>query len=139
MESSMSAAEAFAAIALAAVACDGSVSPREAAQLRGALEGRHPYRERNEESMAQLFEGLLDQLHAGGWSELVRLAIPALTTPQRETALAMAAHLIQGDHEVRPEERLLLESLALQMDLPPGRSDQILEAIALLHRDSLAL
>lgn len=134
----MSAAEAFAAIALAAVACDGSVTPAEAAQLRGALEGRHPYRERSEESMALLFEGLLDALHAGGWSELIRRAIPALNAPQRETALAMAAHLIHSDRDVRPEERNLLTELAVQVDLPAGRADQIIEAITVLHRDSLA-
>jgi hypothetical protein len=138
MDSPMSAAEAFAAIALAAVACDGSVTPQEAALLRGALAGRHPYRERSEESMGRLFEGLLDQLRERGWPALVRRAIPALNPRQRETALAMAAHLIHGDREVRPEERHLLEELALQMALPDGRGDQIVEAVALLNRDCLA-
>ncbi len=138
MASPMSAEEAFAAIALAAVACDGRVTPHEAGLLRSALEGRHPYRERSEQRMGALFEGLLNQLQAGGWSALVRQAIPALNRPQRETALAMAAHLIRSDREVGPEEGQLLVELARLMALPEGRAEQLLEAIAVLNNDSLA-
>lgn len=134
----MTAAEAFAAIALAAVACDGSIDPHEAALLRSALEGRHPFRNRSEESMGVLFEGLLDQLHAGGWRALIHQAIPVLTPGQRETALAMAAHLAHGDRQVGDDEIRLLQELAAQMALPDGRAKQILEVIAVLHRDSLA-
>jgi hypothetical protein len=134
----MTSAEAFAAIALAAVACDGSVDPHEVTMLRGQLEGRHPYRTQSEESMGRLFEGLLDQLHAGGWQALISQAIPVLTPSQRETALAMAAHLIHGDQQIRQEESGLLGEMAAQMALPEGRADQLLEAISILHRDSLA-
>ena len=38
----MNAAEAFAAIALAAIACDGVVDPHEAKLLRGLLDHRQP-------------------------------------------------------------------------------------------------
>lgn len=134
----MTSAEAFAAIALAAVACDGSVDPHEAALLRGQLEGRHPYRTQSEESMGRLFEGLLDQLQAKGWQALIQGAIPMLTPSQRETALTMAAHLVHGDREIRQEESGLLNALAAQMALPEGRAEQLLEAISILHRDSLA-
>ncbi|MEB3319047.1 MAG: tellurite resistance TerB family protein [Cyanobacteriota bacterium] len=137
MDSLMSPAEAFAAIALAAVACDGSVDHHEAALLRGMLEGRHPYQGRSEETMGLLFEGLLDQLQAAGWQALISRAITALNACQRETALAMAAHLIHGDRQVSAEERHLLDELATQMGLPDGRAEQILEVIAVLHRDSL--
>ena len=138
MDSLMSPAEAFAAIALAAVACDGSVTPREATLLRDVMEGRHPYQDRSEESMGLLFEGLLDQLQAEGWLALISRAIPALSASQRETALAMAAHLIHGDRQVSPEESRLLDAMAARMGLPDGRADQILEMIGVLHRDSLA-
>jgi hypothetical protein len=133
----MTPAEAFAAIALAAVACDGMVDAQEAAMLRVQLEGRHPFRERSEESMGVLFEGLLDQLQAEGWRTLISRAIPVLTASQRETALAMAAHLIHGDRRVNTEEIRLLGELAVQMGLADGRAEQILEVIAVLHNDSL--
>lgn len=134
----MTPAEAYAAIALAAVACDGSIDPQEVAMLRGQLEVLHPYKTRSEESMGRMFEGLLDQLHARGWGVLISQAIPVLTPSQRETALAMATHLIHGDRRVGQEEIKLLNALADQMALPDGRAANIMEVISLLHRDSLA-
>lgn len=139
MESPLSPAEAFAAIALAAVACDGAMDPHEAALLRSALEGRHPYRDRSEESMGQMFEKLLDLLHAEGWRRLLHRAIPVLTVSQRETALAVAAHLIHGDHRANTEELAMVGELAQLAGLPDDRAERIVEVIALLHRDSLAL
>ncbi|MFM7169229.1 MAG: tellurite resistance TerB family protein [Cyanobium sp.] len=134
----MNSAEAFAAIALVAVACDGVMDPLEARLLRAQLDGRHPFRERSEESMGRLFEGLLDQLHTEGWRALISKAIPALSLSQQETALAMAAHLVHGDQTVTAEEAGLLQDMASLMTLPPHRAEQILEVIAVLHRDSLA-
>jgi hypothetical protein len=134
----MTPAEAFAAIALAAVACDGTLDQDEARSLRGQLERRHPYVERSEESMGRLFDALLDQLRAEGWRPLLERAIPALSTSQQETALAMAAQLVHCDRLVAPEERDLLEAMANQMQLPPERAEQILDVIAVLNRDSLA-
>jgi hypothetical protein len=135
----MNSAEAFAAIALVAVACDGVVDPLEARLLRAQLDGRHPYRERSEEGMGRLFEALLDQLHSEGWRALISRAIPALSLDQQETALAMAAHLVHGDQSVSGEEHGLLTEMASLMTLPAQRSAQILDVIAVLHRDSLAL
>jgi hypothetical protein len=139
MKSPLSPAEAFAAIALAAVACDGVLDSHEAALLRAALEGRRPYRDRSEESMGRMFEKLLDLLHGQGWRMLLHRAIPVLTTSQRETALAMAAHLVHGDRRAHPEERELLEELAREAGLPEGRAERILEVIAVLHKDDLNL
>jgi hypothetical protein len=130
--------EAFAAIALAAVACDGTLDQNEARSLRGQLECRHPYAQRSEESMGRLFDGLLDLLRSEGWRTLITRAIPALSTPQQETALAMAAQLVHCDRVVAQEELELLRSMAALMTLPPDRADQILEVISLLNRDSLA-
>ena len=134
----MTPAEAFAAIALAAVACDGTLDHQEARSLRGLLERRHPYVERSEESMGSLFDGLLIQLRGQGWRPLLGQAIPALSPPQQETALAMAAQLVHCNRVVTAEERELLQEMAAQMQLAPGRAEQILDVIAVLNRDSLA-
>jgi hypothetical protein len=134
----MTPAEAFAAIALVAVACDGVVDPHEAQLLRSQLDDRHPYVGHSEETMGHLFEGLLDQLHADGWRALMSRAIPVLSPSQQETALAMAAHLTHGDCSLTLEEEGLLKEMAALMSLPKDRTEQILEVIAMLHRDSLA-
>jgi uncharacterized tellurite resistance protein B-like protein len=135
---SMTPSEAFAAIALAAVACDGSLDRQEAQALRQQLEKRTPYRELSEVSMGQMFDGLLATLRRDGWEPLVSEAIPQLTAPQQETALAMAAELVHADRVLTETEREMLQRMASQLQLPAERSQQILDVIAMLHRDSLA-
>lgn len=133
----MTPSEAFAAIALAAVACDGVLDREEAHALRSQLEARTPYRGRSEESMGLLFDGLLERLRLRGWRDLVAEALPVLTPLQQETALAMAAQLVHSDRTVGPEEEELLRTLAEAMELSAERAAQILEVMAVLNRDSL--
>jgi tellurite resistance protein len=134
----MSPSEAFAAIALVAVACDGRLDHEEARSLRQQLEGRTPFRDRSEQEMALLFDSLLGLLRSEGWQTLLERAVPSLLPHQQETALAMAAHLVHSDRVIDPMERRLLELMAELVELPAERSERILEVISLLHRDSLA-
>ncbi len=134
----MTPAEAFAALALVAVACDGSLEREEAHALRQQLECRTPYRNLSEASMGAMFDLLLELLRRDGWQGLLAQALPVLNAEQQETGLAIAAHLVQCDRVVQPEELAMLESMAAQMSLPSERSSQILELIRVLNRDSLA-
>ncbi len=134
----MTPSEAFAAIALAAVACDGSLDREEAHALRQQLEKRSPYRDLSEVAMGQMFDGLLSTLRRDGWEALVSEAIPLLTPLQQETGLAMAAELVHADRVVTDTEREMLQRMAGQLQIPAERSQLVLEVIALLHRDSLA-
>ncbi len=134
----MNPAEAFAAICLAAVGCDGQLGRDEAHALRSQLEYRSPYRTSSEQQMGELFDHLLTQLREQGWTELISQAIPALQQDQRETVLALAAHLVRADRQVQPVEDAFLNELSHRLELPGGRAEQILEVVALLHRDALA-
>ncbi|MFM7086129.1 MAG: tellurite resistance TerB family protein [Cyanobium sp.] len=134
----MTPAEAFAALALVAVACDGSLDREEAHSLRQQLQDRTPYRQLSEESMGAMFDALLADLRRQGWRGLLEKALPQLTAEQQETGLAMAAQLVHCDRIVREEEQQMLTFLAQNSALPAERSAQILEVIALLNRDSLA-
>lgn len=134
----MTPSEAFAAIALAAVACDGALDAGEAQALRSQLEARTPFRNATEASMGALFDRLLSRLRQEGWPSLLATAIAQLNGPQQETALAMAAQLVHCDRIVQPVERDLLNSMAALMTIPPQRSAMILEVIVILNRDSLA-
>jgi len=134
----MDVSQAFAAIALAAVACDGSLGREEAKALRGLLQYRSPYADLSDLAMAELFDSLLAELRQGGLEALVRAAVPVLSGEQRETALAVAAQLIHSDRVVQASEKVFLQSLAVQLDLPGGKAGQILAAIEALNRDSLA-
>ncbi len=134
----MDAPQAFAAIALAAVACDGSLGRDEARALRRQLEHRTPYVDLGEDAMGELFDGLLSELRQHGIESLLAAAVPALDHDQRETALAVAAELIHADHHLQPGESAFLEGLAGLLELPDGRAERVLAVIAALHRDSLA-
>lgn len=125
-------------MALIAVACDGALDREEAHALRQQLEARTPYRNLSEATMGAMFDDLLERMRRDGWQGLLAKALPALTPPQQETALAMAAQLVHCDRRVEEEELAMLGRMAEEMTLPPERSREILEVIALLNRDSLA-
>ena len=130
--------EAFAAIALATVACDGVLGKDEAHALRRHLEYRTPYKDRSESEMATLFDQLLKRLRETGSSQLIKEALPQLKQSQKETALAVAAQLVHADRTVTPEEESFLAELAQSVELPQGKAHAVMDAIMALNYDSLA-
>jgi hypothetical protein len=134
----MDKARAFAALALAAVACDGVLARDEAHALRGALEHRTPYREQSEQAMGTLFDELLTELRGSSCEALAEKAVAVLDPQQQETALAVAAELVHSDREVSDAESRFLERLSALLTIPRQRAATIVEVIAVLHRDSLA-
>jgi hypothetical protein len=133
-----SAAQAFAAIALAAVACDGELAAVEARSLRQHLEFRQPFCTYSDAAMAALLDQLLTILRSQGWEALVAQAAPHLTPLQSETALAVAASLIQADHVEQRSEASFLSQLSDALAIAPDRATTIRDVVALLNRDSLA-
>lgn len=131
-------AEAFAAIALAAVACDGELDGLEARRLRQQLEYRQPYCENGDAEMVRLLDHLLLILREDGCDALVSQSTAWLNPTQRETALAVAADLTRADHVETGSERRFLERLAEQLQIHPARSATIFEVIRVLNSDSLA-
>ena len=134
----MTESEAFAAIALAAVACDGVLGKDEAHALRRQLEYRTPYKDRSESEMATLFDQLLKRLREQGSSQLIKDALPQLKESQQETALAVAIQLVHADRNVNSEEQTFLNELVQSVDLPQGKAQAVMDSIMALNRDSLA-
>jgi len=131
-------AEAFAAVALAAMACDGDLSVLEARSLRQQLEFRYPYRQLVDNGMAQLLDKLLQLLREQGWEALVQQAAPHLQPEQAETALAVAATLTQADHVESRAEVSFLHTLSAALAVEPERARMILDVVSILNRDCLA-
>ena len=132
------AAEAFAAIALASVACDGELAAAEARALRQHLEFRQPFCRYPDGAMAELLDQLLLILRQQGCEALVAQAAPLLEPQQRQTALAVAVNLTQADHVQSLVERRFLHQLGDLLAIAPERVAVILDVIDLLNRDSLA-
>ena len=133
----MNSAEAFAAIALAAVACDGILGRDEAHALRRQLEYRSIYRDRSEAAMGDLFDNLLHLLREQGVMGLIEQALPVLSIKQCQSALAVASHLVHADRTVTAEESDFLEILASRIALPEGEARSIIASIEALNRDTL--
>ncbi len=130
--------EAFAAVALAAVACDGELAAVEARSLRQQLEYRQPFCALGDQAMGALLDNLLQLLRLQGWEALVAQAAPHLSTTQAETVLAVAAALTQADHVESSAEVTFLQILSGALAVAPERARMILEVVAILNRDSLA-
>ena len=133
----MTTPEAFAAIALAAVACDGKLGRDEAHALRCQLENRSLYSDCSEAEMGELFDRLLLLLREQGVQGLIASALPQLNRSQQQSALAVVAHLVHADRKITAEETDLLDQLTRQMTLPVNEACMIIEAIAALNRDIL--
>jgi hypothetical protein len=135
---SMTPAEAFAAIPLAAVCCDSNFDREEAHVLKEQLINLSPYRSMTPLALAELIDGLLRIFRRDHWQELVRQAVPALTAAQQEVAYVLAVKLVFCDRVVKPQEEAFLTTLASELSLPSERGAQIQEVFALLQRDVLA-
>ena len=133
----MTESEAFAAIALATVACDGVLGKDEAHALRLQLEYRTPYKDRSESEMAMLFDHLLKRLREKGSSQLIKDALPQLKQSQQETALAVAVQLVHADRTVTTEEQTFLDELAQSVELPQGKAQAVMDAIMAVNLDIL--
>lgn len=133
----MNSAEAFAAVALAAVACDGVLGRDEAHALRLQLEYRSLYSSNSEAAMGELFDQLLAVLRQRGVTGLVEEALPVLSPRQQQSALALAAHLVHADKRVNPEEKDFLQQLVSKVELPENEANMIVVAIEALNRDML--
>ena len=133
----MNSAEAFAAVALAAVACDGGLGRDEAHALRLQLEYRSLYSSNSEAAMGELFDQLLAVLRQRGVTGLVEEALPVLSPRQQQSALAVAAHLVHADKRVNPEEKDFLQQLVSKVELPENEANMIVVAIEALNRDML--
>ena len=133
----MNSAEAFAAVALAAVSCDGVLGRDEAHALRLQLEYRSLYSSNSEAAMGELFDQLLAVLRQRGVTGLVEEALPVLSPRQQQSALALAAHLVHADKRVNPEEKDFLQQLVSKVELPENEANMIVVAIEALNRDML--
>lgn len=137
-EAVMPAANAFAAIALAAVSWDGMLSRAGSRALRHALDYREPYRQLGDSAMVELMNDLLTSLRGKGAQHLMVEAAEALSPRQRATAYAVAAEIMRSDGPLQADERNILANLAATLELDPDLTAAVQEAMDLLHADVLS-
>jgi hypothetical protein len=128
------AAEAFAGIALAAVASDGFLSEEEAQIIPFTLARMKLYDGYSDNDMRRLFDKLLAQLQREGVEALFTSAKDALSLELRETAFAIAADLVLVDGVITSEERSFLDDLYDILEISESVATQVIEVMAIKNR-----
>ena len=126
---------AFAAVSLAALACDKTMDRDEVRILKEQLLSRPAYAAMSDCELSEMFEGLLVDLRHCGIDAFIKVAIPLLSQRQCETVLAVATQLLMCDGPLSSDEQHFLDGLPGLMALDFQRSSVIVEVIALLFSD----
>ncbi|MEB3202316.1 MAG: tellurite resistance TerB family protein [Synechococcus sp.] len=131
----MSAADAFAAVALAAVCWDGVLTMAGSRSLRHALDYRLPFRDFDEAQMLHLLDTLLKQLRDKGAQHLMVDGAAVLNAKQRGSAFAVAAEIMRSDGPLQEDEQNILVNLASVLELDSTLTTDILNVMDVLHSD----
>lgn len=129
----MPAADAFVAVALAAVSWDGTLTAAGTRALRHAIDYRSPYRELGDTQVALLINSLLERLRQEGAQHLMLEAGQCLSPDLRRSAYAVAAEIMRSDGELQPDERNILSTLAATLELDAAATVPVLEVMEVLH------
>ncbi len=133
----MDAPTAFAAVALAAVSWDGTLTMAGTRALRHALDYRAPYKGRGDKEMITLMDELLQALRAKGATGLMEEAAGVLDDRQRHTAYAVAAEIMRSDGPLQEQEQEILATLATTLRIDPDETAKVLEVMDVLHASIL--
>ncbi|HEY9735421.1 MAG TPA: tellurite resistance TerB family protein [Trichocoleus sp.] len=131
---SLSPAEAFACVALVAIAADGYLSEQEGQDMTVALSRMQLFRSYSADAMHRMFDKLLASLKQFGPSELISMAKASLPQDLRETAFAVATDLVLSDGTVAPQEQAFLDDLYRILEIPGDTALQIVQVMNIKNR-----
>lgn len=126
--------EAFATIALVAIAADGYLSDQEGQDMTTILSRMELFRNYPGDALHQLLDGLLARLKEEGPGHLINLAKLALPPDLRETAFAVATDLVLSDRTVTQQEQAFLDDLYRILEVPGDTALQIVQVMTIKHR-----
>ncbi|NJN29608.1 MAG: tellurite resistance TerB family protein [Synechococcales cyanobacterium RM1_1_8] len=130
----LSSPEAFAAIALAAVASDGYLSEEEAQSIPFILSHMQLFKAYSDDMMRRLFDKLLARLQHSGVEALVVSAKDSLEPDLRETAFTVATDLVLADGVVTEEEETFLQDLQGKLGIDSDLAQQVVRVMTIKNR-----
>jgi tellurite resistance protein len=134
VETTLSPTEAFAAIALAAIASDGYLSDDEARGISSSLSRMKLFRSYPYEVMNRMFDKLLGMIRREGVGALVDAAKQELPYELQETAFAVATDLVLIDGVLTEEEKNFLNDLYQALGVSSEVATQIVEVMLIKNR-----
>lgn len=133
-EETLSPEEAFACVALVAIAADGYLSDQEGRDMTMTLARMQLFESYSSEEMKQLFDRLLTLLKRYGPGTLISKAKGSLPEELRETAFAIATDLVLSDKTVTDQEQAFLDDLYQILEIPGTVALQIVQVMNIKNR-----
>lgn len=121
--------EAFAAILLAASACDGHIADEEVHSLVTTLDRMKMYQNVPPQKFNSMMDQLLGILKRGGPERLIAQAIPSMPPELRETAFANACDIVLSDGVVEPDEKAFIDDLLIKLEIDRQRASSIVQVM----------
>ncbi|PZO15014.1 MAG: Tellurite resistance protein TerB [Leptolyngbya foveolarum] len=129
----LNSAEAFAAIALVAIASDGYLSESEETEMKMRL-GRMRLFKSSMDSFERTKDYLVDALKKHGPSELIQCAKASLPPTLAPTAFTIAVDLVFSDGTVSSEEQSFIDDLRQILAIPDEMALKIVEVITIKNQ-----
>jgi len=130
----LTAAEAFAAITLAATASDGYLSDSEVQSLSLSLSRMKLFQDYSDDTTAKMLDRFLGIIRNEDGNELFLRAKQYLPHDLRETAFAVATDLVLADGLVTDEEKTFLEQLHRSLEIPDSIALDIVRVILIKNK-----
>ena len=129
----LNSAEAFAAIALVAIASDGYLSESEEAEMKMRL-GRMRLFESSIDSFERTKDYLVAALKKHGPNELIQCARASLPPALAPTAFTIAVDLVFSDGTVSSEEQSFVDDLRRILAIPDEMALKIVEVMTIKNQ-----
>jgi tellurite resistance protein len=130
----LSPAEAFAAIALTAVAADGYITGSETQIINTTLSRMQLFSQYSEEEKRSMIDRLFCQIQEQGYDMLMAAAIAQLPGNLKETVFAIATDITLADGELSEEEENLLNALYNSLEIEEEMATKIIDVMLIKNR-----
>ncbi len=127
-------AEAFAAIALTAVAADGYITESETQIISNTVSRMQLFSQYSNDEKRSMIDRLFCQIKEQGYDRLMESAIAQLPADLKETVFAIATDITLADGELSDEEENLLNALYSSLDIKEETANKIIEVMFIKNK-----
>src|SRR4051812_12906110 len=126
--------EGFAGVLLATAAHDGHIADEEVTSLLNTLSRMKLYQQVPDQRFRGMMDRLLGILKRGSPEQLMSQSVKACPPELRETVFAAATDIVLADGVVEQEERELLNSLMIALELDSNRATTIVRVMVVKNK-----
>jgi hypothetical protein len=126
--------EAFAAIAVVAMAADGYATDEELRTLSTDLYRMQLFKDYSDEAIGHMLDKLLNVVQRQGADVLFAAAKISLPEELRDTAYAIATDMVLTDGTLATEEQAFLDQLRDELAIDPAKAEMLVEAMSIKNR-----